>query len=49
MLIKERRVDNCVRQKTLTELTKVIDFVTKEIAILRKELNVATDKGMFYK
>jgi C-terminal processing protease CtpA/Prc len=50
MLIKERKVENCVRQKALVELTRVTEFVGKEITALKKELNALnSDKNMFFK
>lgn len=37
-----------MRQKALVELTRVIDFVGKEIAALKKELGSLTDKSAFF-
>jgi C-terminal processing protease CtpA/Prc len=48
VLVRDRKVENGVRQKALVELTRVIDFVGKEVAALKKELGSLTDKRAFF-
>jgi hypothetical protein len=37
-----------VRQKALVELARVMDFVGKEVAALKKELGSLSDKSAFF-
>jgi hypothetical protein len=48
VLVRERKVENGVRQKALVELTRVIDFVGKEVSALKKELGTLSDKTAFF-